>query len=46
VKDIYLLSDPFSVENGLLTPSLKNKRPALRKTFKDIIDALYRKHPE
>ncbi|XP_076439689.1 long-chain-fatty-acid--CoA ligase 5-like [Babylonia areolata] len=43
-KDIHLQPEPFSVENGLLTPTMKNKRPALRKRFKATIDDLYRKH--
>lgn len=43
-KDIHLHPDHFTVENGLLTPTMKNKRPALRKVFKDVVDALYRKH--
>nr|KAG5688583.1 hypothetical protein BaRGS_002798 [Batillaria attramentaria] len=43
-KDIHLHPDLFSVEDGLLTPTMKNKRPALRKVFKDTVDALYRKH--
>lgn len=43
VKDIYLHPDPFSVQNGLLTPTLKSKRPQLRKYFKPQLDDLYAK---
>ncbi|CAG0898064.1 unnamed protein product, partial [Darwinula stevensoni] len=38
VKDIYLHPDPFSIQNGLLTPTLKAKRPELRKYFHPQID--------
>lgn len=42
VKDIYLHPDPFSIQNGLLTPSLKMKRPQLKDYFKPQIEDLYR----
>ncbi|XP_053315280.1 long-chain-fatty-acid--CoA ligase 1 isoform X2 [Spea bombifrons] len=41
VKDIVLYPEMFSVENGLLTPTLKAKRPELRKYFKTQIEELY-----
>ncbi|KAG8453693.1 hypothetical protein GDO86_000359 [Hymenochirus boettgeri] len=41
VKDIALCPEMLSVENGLLTPTLKAKRPELRKYFKTQIDELY-----
>ncbi|NXO74264.1 ACSL1 ligase, partial [Phainopepla nitens] len=41
VKDIVLHTEMFSVENGLLTPTLKAKRPELRKYFQSQIDELY-----
>ncbi|KFV82204.1 Long-chain-fatty-acid--CoA ligase 1 [Struthio camelus australis] len=41
VKDIAMHAEMFSVENGLLTPTLKAKRPELRKYFKSQIDELY-----
>ncbi|KAL8593299.1 hypothetical protein ACOMHN_009952 [Nucella lapillus] len=44
IKDIHLHPQQFTVENGLLTPTMKNKRPALRKLFKDVVDALYAKN--
>ncbi|KFP25874.1 Long-chain-fatty-acid--CoA ligase 1 [Colius striatus] len=41
VKDIFLHTEMFSIENGLLTPTLKAKRPELRKHFQSQIDELY-----
>ncbi|NXE92985.1 ACSL1 ligase, partial [Menura novaehollandiae] len=41
VKEIVLHTEMFSVENGLLTPTLKAKRPELRKYFQSQIDELY-----
>ncbi|NXN43218.1 ACSL1 ligase, partial [Rhinoptilus africanus] len=41
VKDIYIHTEMFSIENGLLTPTLKAKRPELRKYFQSQIDELY-----
>jgi long-chain acyl-CoA synthetase len=34
-------SDPWSIENGLLTPTLKLKRPLVLAKFKDALDAAY-----
>ncbi|XP_037972820.1 long-chain-fatty-acid--CoA ligase 5 isoform X2 [Plutella xylostella] len=42
VKDIYLHPDPFSVQNGLLTPTLKAKRPEIRNYFKPQIEDMYK----
>ncbi|XP_045053046.1 long-chain-fatty-acid--CoA ligase 1 isoform X1 [Desmodus rotundus] len=41
VKGIYLHPELFSVENGLLTPTMKAKRPELRNYFRSQIDELY-----
>ncbi|XP_035883183.1 long-chain-fatty-acid--CoA ligase 5 isoform X2 [Phyllostomus discolor] len=41
VKSIYLHSEPFSIENGLLTPTLKAKRAELSKHFQTQINSLY-----
>jgi long-chain acyl-CoA synthetase len=42
VRDIYLHPETFSVEAGLLTPTLKTKRPAMRDYFKEQISQMYR----
>lgn len=41
VKNIYIHNEMFSIENGLLTPTLKAKRPELKEFFKGKIDQLY-----
>lgn len=42
-KAIELDSEPFSVENDLLTPTFKSKRPQLQKKYQKHIDAMYEK---
>ncbi|NWZ35427.1 ACSL5 ligase, partial [Brachypodius atriceps] len=41
VRDLYVHTELFSVENGLLTPTLKAKRGDLVKYFQKEIEALY-----
>ncbi|XP_049876509.1 long-chain-fatty-acid--CoA ligase 5-like [Pectinophora gossypiella] len=41
VKDIYLHPEPFSVENGQLTPTMKTKRRDITKIFKKHIENMY-----
>lgn len=41
VKSIYLHTEQFSIENGLLTPTLKAKRVELSKYFQTQISSLY-----
>ncbi|NWU94712.1 ACSL5 ligase, partial [Upupa epops] len=41
VKDLYIHTEMFSVENGLLTPTLKAKRAEVVKVFQKQIEALY-----
>ncbi|KAK2908702.1 hypothetical protein Q8A67_004539 [Cirrhinus molitorella] len=43
VRDITLHMEMFSVQNGLLTPTLKAKRSELRNHFRQQIDQLYAK---
>ncbi|KAF7654848.1 hypothetical protein LDENG_00064180 [Lucifuga dentata] len=41
VKDVHLHPEQFTIENGLLTPTLKAKRAELKALFQPQIDKLY-----
>ena len=41
VKRIALLAEPFSVEAGTLTPTLKLKRKAILEQYAELIEKLY-----
>uniref|UniRef100_A0A6Q2X2Y6 Arachidonate--CoA ligase n=1 Tax=Esox lucius TaxID=8010 RepID=A0A6Q2X2Y6_ESOLU len=41
VKNICLHNEQFSIQNGLLTPTLKAKRPELKEFFKEKIEEMY-----
>uniref|UniRef100_A0AAQ5Z373 Long-chain-fatty-acid--CoA ligase n=1 Tax=Amphiprion ocellaris TaxID=80972 RepID=A0AAQ5Z373_AMPOC len=41
VKAIYIHTEQFSIENGLLTPTMKAKRNEMRQYFRSQIDELY-----
>ncbi|VDK51081.1 unnamed protein product [Anisakis simplex] len=43
VKDIYLSSEAFTVENDLMTPTMKRKRPNLSKYFNKQLQEMYSK---
>ncbi len=44
VHAVYLSCDPWTIENGLLTPTLKTKRHVLEGKFAEQIKELYRGH--
>ncbi|KAK6742154.1 hypothetical protein RB195_009802 [Necator americanus] len=46
VKRVYLEAEPFSIENNLLTPTLKAKRPQLRQKYKEIMNRIYDENRE
>jgi long-chain acyl-CoA synthetase len=46
VKRFALIPDELTIESGLLTPTLKVRRPEVRTTYADVIDALYDDHLE
>lgn len=45
VKRFALIPDELTIESGLLTPTLKIKRPKIREAFEDEIEALYDDEP-
>jgi long-chain acyl-CoA synthetase len=42
VRAVHLTLDPWTIENGLLTPTLKVKRERLESQFDSVIQSLYR----
>ncbi|KKZ61462.1 long-chain acyl-CoA synthetase [[Emmonsia] crescens] len=45
VRSVALLVDPFTIDNGLLTPTLKLKRPQTVRTYRTLLDELYARVP-
>ena len=45
IRRVALLADPWTIENGLLTPTLKLKRPAMLKHHAEAFRKLYRTSP-
>jgi long-chain acyl-CoA synthetase len=43
VRRFTIAPEPFSVENGMMTPTLKIRRHVIRETYGERIEALYRK---
>ena len=46
VKDFALVSEDFTVDNGMLTPSLKVKRRKVVERYQSLLDGLYAKKKE
>ena len=44
IKKFKLLSKPFTMEAGEITPTLKLKRKQINEKFKALIDSMYQKH--
>ncbi len=42
IKKVYLDDKPWTIEDDLLTPTFKLKRPQLQKKYQADIDALYK----
>jgi len=42
VRRVALLTDPWTIENGLLTPTMKIKRTAVLGRYAELVDAMYR----
>lgn len=43
IKSLYLDPEQFTVENGLMTPTFKLKRPPLQSKYTPQIEAMYKK---
>ncbi|CAF5172809.1 unnamed protein product, partial [Rotaria magnacalcarata] len=43
VKAIEFIKDPFTIENGLLTPTFKSRRYAVEKKYKQLFKTIYKK---
>ncbi len=43
-RAVFLTTDPWSIDAGLVTPTLKPKRLALESHFADVINEIYRGH--
>ncbi len=41
VRDVHVTREPFSVDNGLLTPSLKLRRFAAKRRYQMELDCMY-----
>ena len=41
IRAFHLVSEPFTVENGMLTPTLKTKRRIVESAYADEIEAMY-----
>jgi len=41
VKAFKLIDEPFTIDNGMLTPKMSQKRPIIAKAYSDVIAALY-----
>jgi len=42
VRKVWLTLEPWTIENGLLTPTLKLKRSVVMADFKEAVEDLYR----
>jgi len=41
IRDFRLVKEQFSVENGMMTPTMKLKRKVIRANFDDLIESMY-----
>lgn len=42
VKAIEFIKEPFTIENGLLTPTFKSRRYAIEKKYKELFEKVYK----
>jgi long-chain acyl-CoA synthetase len=41
IRDFRLVPEPFTVENGMMTPTMKLKRRAIERQYSALIEAMY-----
>ncbi len=41
IRQVHVIHEPWSIENGMLTPTMKLKRPVILEHYRDVIDAMY-----
>jgi long-chain acyl-CoA synthetase len=46
VAAIHLAPEPFAVENDMMTPTFKLKRPQAQARYQDVLADMYSKLPE
>jgi long-chain acyl-CoA synthetase len=46
VRRVIATREPWTIENGLLTPTLKLKRPLVLARFRDAVEAIYAEEPD
>lgn len=42
IRKFHIMPDPFSIENGLLTPTMKLRRPLIIQQYQELLESLYR----
>jgi long-chain acyl-CoA synthetase len=45
VRRFMLLPEPFTIENGMMTPTLKIRRKAVEERYRELIDSMYQVRP-
>lgn len=41
-RNVAVIREPWSIDNGLLTPTMKLRRPEIMKRYADLVESLYR----
>ena len=41
IRHVYIVAEPWTIDNGMITPTMKLKRPVVRKHYASAIDAMY-----
>ena len=41
IRRFHIMAEPFTVENGLMTPTLKLRRHLIVKAYRELLEGLY-----